>query len=201
MAGRIYGDPGKVANAIAEKELEGAKASLDEALGEGRRLIAEAYEKALREAEGQLRSEIGRAEEQLKSVLSTLELELKTEVSKLKTEHIEAVLREALSRIGEVKASREYEEYLVRILTRLASEGVEYVVRASQDDISRVQALISRLGIRNLRVSREPADILGGVVAETPDGSVRLDFSLDLLVEMNRHRLMGAASRVLFPEL
>ena len=201
MAGKIYGDPGKVANAIAEKELEGAKTSLDDALGEGKRLIAEAYEKALKEAEGELRSEIGRAEEQLKSVLSTLELELKTAVSQLKTEHIEAVLREALSRVGEIKNTKEYEDYLARTLSRLASEGVEYVVRTSQDDISRVQALISRLGIRSLRVSREPAKILGGIIAETPDGSVRLDFSLDLLVEMNKHRLMSVASRVLFPEL
>ena len=197
----IYGDPEKVASSIAEKELEASKKSLEEALNEGLRLISEAYEKALREAESRLRSEIGRAEEQLRSVQSSLELEVKTEVSKLKSQYIEDVIREALSRIGEIKASREYEEYLVRVLRRLSQEGVELVVRAAEDDISRIQALISRLGIRNLTVSTQPIQILGGVVAETPDGSTRLDYSLDLLVKMNEHRLMSVASRVLFPEL
>ena len=200
MPKRIVGDPRKTAEAITSKEFESSKQSLDEALKHGLKLVEEAYYKALREAEQQLNSEISRAEEQLKSIVSSLELDLKSDAARLKTRYLEEALRRALERIGEVKASKAYEDYLVRVLSRLSGEEYgQLILRVSADDRDRVQALVSRLGLRNLTVSPEPADILGGVIAETPDGSVRLDFSIDLLVEMNKHRLLGAASKVLFP--
>jgi len=202
MARKILGDPRKTAQAVASKELESSKSTIDEALAHGLRLLEQAYEKALREAESKLRSEISRAEEQLKSIASSLELDLRSEAARLKTRYLEEALSRALERIGEIKASKAYENYLVRVLSRLSGEEYDQlVVKVAEDDRDRVQALISRLGLRNLVVSPEPAKILGGIVAETPDGSTRLDFSLDLIVEMNKHRLLGTASRVLFPTL
>ena len=196
----IYGDPEKVAKEVTEKEFETSKRVVDEALEHGLKLINEAYEKALREAETRLRSEISRAEEQLKSVVSSLELEVKSEVTALKTKYLEEAMKKAISQIGEVKSSKAYENYLIKVLTRLNEEDYpQLVVYTSEDDVSKVQAIISRLGLHKLVVSTKPAEILGGVIAETPDKSVRLDFSLDLLIKINEHRLLGAASRVLFP--
>ena len=202
MPKNVYGDPEKVAKEITEKEFETSKRVIDEALEHGLKLVKEAYEKALREAESRLKSEISRAEEQLKSVVSSLELEVKSEVAALKTGYLQEAMKTALSRIREVKNTKAYENYLVKVLTRLNEEDYpQLVVHTSEDDISRVQAIISRLGLSKLVVSPKPANIIGGVIAETPDKSVKLDFSLDLLIKINEHRLLGAASRVLFPTL
>ncbi len=200
MAKGIYGDPSKVAEEIVEREFGISKKHVDEAYEHGLKLIREAYEKALREAEVELRGEIGRAEEQLRSVVSSLELEVRSEISALRAKFIEEVLDEAVKRIGELKGEKVYEDYLIKILSRLAGEEYEgLVIRVAEDDMDRVQAIISRLGLSRLKLSREPAPIIGGVIAESPDGSVRLDYSLDLLIQMNKHRLMGVASKILFP--
>ncbi|MCE4628464.1 MAG: V-type ATP synthase subunit E [Desulfurococcales archaeon] len=200
MPKKIYGDPEKAVREIVDKEFKAVKSVLDEALEHALRLLREAYDKSLREAEHSLRSEISRAEEQLKSVASSLDLELKSEAAALKSKYLEEALKRALERIREIKKTKVYEDFIVKVLSGLSKEEYpELVLRVAEDDMSLVQGLVGRLGMRNLTVSREPAPILGGIIAETPDGSVRLDYSLDFIIEMNKHRLLGAASKVLFP--
>jgi V/A-type H+-transporting ATPase subunit E len=92
-----------------------------------------------------------------------------------------------------------YEKYLEKTLLQVSEEGYEeLIIKTSPDDINKVKSLISKLRLRGLKVSKEPVDIIGGIMAETPDGSVRLDYSLDLLLKMNEHRLMSTASKALF---
>ena len=197
----LVGDPRKTAEAAVKPELARSEKVLAEARERAVRLVEEAFEKSLRESEKRLEEALSNAEEQLKSTISGLELEVKSEISRVKSEYINAVIEEALKLVASSKNEPWYEAYLERILLKLRDEGYpELVLRVARDDVDRVRALIARLGLANMRVSREPVDIIGGVIAETPDGSVRLDYSVDLIVKMNLHKLMSVASRNLFLE-
>ncbi len=197
----LIGDPRKTAEAAVKPELARSEKVLGEARERAAKLVEEAFEKSLRESEKRLEEAFASAEEQLKSTISGLELEVKSEVSRVKSEYINAVIDEALKLVAASKGEPWYEAYLEKILLRLRDEGYEeLVLRVARDDMDRVQALVAKLGLANMRVSREPADIIGGVIAETPDGSVRLDYSIDLIVKMNIHKLMSTASRNLFLE-
>ncbi len=197
----IAGDPEAVAREAVEREKAQALAVLEEARAAAGKLVDEAYEKSLYEAEKSVREAVQRAEEQLKSLVSVLDLELKSRVSRVKTRFVEEAIRRALEEVRRRKKGAEwYEKYMEAVLARIAreSEG-EMIVRVAEDDVDLASRLLEKLGDPRLRLG-DPVGIIGGAVAESPDGSVRLDYSLDLLVKMEEHRLRGVAARVLFKE-
>ncbi len=199
--GDLLGDPRKVAEELANRESQKTEKVLEEAKQHAYKIIEDAYKKALSEGEKRLREEFSKAEEQLKSIVSSLELDLKTIVSSEKSKYVEEVIKEALEKIDELAEEEWYEKYLESILLKLTNENYDrLILKTNKRDKDTVQAIIAKLGLRGLEVSPEPVDILGGVIAEAPDGSVRLDYSLDLLVRMNEYKLMSVASRKLFVE-
>ncbi len=197
----IYGDPHAVAEKAVERELEKSVKALDEARDAARKLIKDAYDKSLYEAERRLRDEYARAEEQLRSLISILELELKSKVADVRTRYIDEVIARAKERIREEKKGADwYRSYMERVLGEIAREAEgEMIVYVAEEDRGLAEEILSRLG-GNLRLADEPANIIGGAVAASPDGSTRIDYSLDLLISMEEHRLRGAASKILFKE-
>ncbi len=197
--GEILGNPRKVAEELAQRELSKNLQVLENAKQHAEKLIEDAYAKTLSDTDRKLREELSRAEEQLKSIVSSLELDLKTTISSEKSKYIEQVIEEALKKLDQLYEEEWYSKYLEKILLKLSQESYEnLIIKTNARDKSRVQALIIKLGLKGLTIADETVNILGGLVAETPDGSLRLDYSLDLLVDMNRHKLMSVASKKLF---
>jgi len=198
----VAGDPEAVAREIVSREAEKAYKALEEALEAARRLVADAYEKKLYEAEKKVRDEVARAEEQLKSLISIKELELKSRVSEVKTRYVEEAIRRALERIREEKKGAEwYRRFMERVLTLIAEEagGETMIVRVAPEDRDLAGEIIRSKNLP-LRLSDEPAQIVGGAIGESPDGSTKVDYSLDLLVKMEEYRLRGVAAKILFKE-
>ncbi len=199
--GDLLGDPRKVAEELANRESKKTEKVLEEAKQHAYKIIEDAYKKALSEGERRLREEFSRAEEQLKSIVSSLELDLKTVVSSEKSKYVDDVIKEALKKIDELAEEEWYKKYLESVLLKLTQENYDrLILRTNKRDKDTIQAIIAKLGLRGLEVSSEPVEILGGVIAEAPDGSLRLDYSLDLIVKMNEYKLMSVASRKLFTE-
>ncbi|MCE4600873.1 MAG: hypothetical protein F7C38_04830 [Desulfurococcales archaeon] len=198
----ITGNPEKVAREAVERELEKAIKQLSEAKAAAEKLIRDSYTSNLREAEKKLKEEFARAEEQLKSLISVLELELKSKVSEAKNKYIDEVLEKAKARIKEAKRGADwYNSYMENIIKKLSGEvESEMMVLTAPEDRELVQGLLEKYGGGKLKLSEDAVDILGGIIAVSPDGSTRVDYSLDLLVKMEEYRLRGVASKVLFKE-
>lgn len=198
----ISGNPEKVAGEAVAREIEKAKAQLEEARQASLSLVRDAYQSSLREAERRLREEWAKAEEQFKSLVSVLELELKSKASSAKNEYIDRAIELAVQRVREAKREGDwYEKYMEGVVKRVAAEAGEgMTLYVAGEDYSLAEKLVKAYGRGKLRLSRDPAPILGGVIASSPDGSSRLDYSLDLLIKMEEYRLRSVASKVLFKE-
>jgi V/A-type H+-transporting ATPase subunit E len=202
LAMPITGNPEKVASEAVKEELDKAKVSVAEAKEAAVKLVNDAYESGLRKAERSLSDEISKAEEQLKSLISVLDLELKSKLAEAKNKYIDEVLAEAKKTLREEKAGAPwYKEYMEKVIKAIAEEAPDkMIIKVASEDAELVGTLIAMYGGGKLELSGEFADIIGGAIAETPDGSTRLDYSLDLLFKMEEYRLRSAASRALFKE-
>jgi len=196
---KIVGDPEKVAREAAEREKSQAVSVVEEAKEAALKLLREAYEKKLAEAEKKVRDEVSKAEEQLKSLVSVLELELRNRVAEVETRYVDEAIRRALEEVRRRKQGADwYRAYMRRVIERITREAPgEMIVHVAPEDVELAKSIIEEVGGGKLRLG-DPVEIVGGAIAESPDGSVRLDYSLDLLVKMEEYRLRSVAAKVLF---
>jgi V/A-type H+-transporting ATPase subunit E len=197
----MYGDAEKLASKVVEGELSKAEGEVSDAYNEARRLLEEKMRDVLRKSLDRLREGYMAAEERVKSAAARAEIEVRTFASEERDKYINEVMKEVTEKIKREKVGASwYEAYMRRIIENLASEAGEVgrlVVRVAPEDLDLARRLVAEVG-GNLEVSEEPVEILGGAVASTPDGSVTLDYSLDLLLRDLQPYIRGVASRILF---
>ena len=198
----LAGDPRKLAKEIVDREYNNAIPIIDDAYRAAEKLLDDAYEKALREALKRIDSEYQRMMERLSSKRSSLDLELKNRIAGIKSRYIDEVISKALENLAASKDEEWYTRYLERVISNIAKESEsvsgKIILRTSRDDIERVKTLVGMMRLDRIEVSPDPIDVIGGVVAESEDGSLRLDYSLDLMVRLGESRIRSIASRVLF---
>ncbi|MEB3779155.1 MAG: hypothetical protein GSR85_02845 [Desulfurococcales archaeon] len=198
---KLLGDPKRLGEESVMEEFKSAKGVLDEALSAAIRLVEDAYRKALKEAESMIEDEYSRITERLSSKKSSLDLELKNRVALEKSKYIDEVMEKAIERMREMKGEDWYKEFLKEIVLRVNSEmgDKKVILSASADDIERLKQVVEEAGLGDrIKVSPTPIGIIGGVVAESEDGSERLDYSLDLIIRNNETRIRALIARVLF---
>ncbi len=201
MPGKVYGDPAKMAEKAVARELAAAEKNVEEAYQAGLKLIEDAYEKALRKALDTIASEVQRLQERYESKKSKLELELKNRTAEEKSRYIDMVLEEAFKKLLEDKQGEWYKSYVERSLERALRELPEgqIIVEANPADVGLVENAKSRVpGGERIAEIRADESITGGIVTSTPDGSQRMDLSLDLLIKIIEPRLRLIAGRTLF---
>jgi len=201
---KIKGDPGKLASRVVGRAEKEALEDLEEAYKAAQSLVEDKYRRVLRETTKKLEEEYSRLEERLRSVQARLELELRNTLEAERNKYIDMAMERALSRIKEEKRGASwYEEYMKAVIERLADESREtgeLIVSVAEEDRELAAKLIeeaNREGAK-LRLAGEPADILGGARASSPDGATQLDFSLDFVVRDNESLLRSVALRSLF---
>ena len=197
----FHGDPEKLAGEVVAGEREEALSQVRDAYESSLRLLEQKLEEVLRKSLQRLRDEYMIAEERVKSARARAEIELKTFASAEKDRYVSKVLEAVRERIRSEKRGADwYGAFMRRVFERLAEEAREtggLIVRVAPEDLELARRLASEVG-GGLEVSQEPAQILGGAVASTRDGSATLDYSLDLLLRDMEPLLRGVASRALF---
>lgn len=194
----VSGDPAKVAEGITAKALSDMKSKLDEALSAAMKLLESSYARAVDQVRAEVQRKAEELSELLRSKAAEADLQVKLREESIKAEETEKVMNEALARISKDKGEW-YVKFLRRVLEALQEEGEAYggfVVRCSAEDRELLKELIK--GYRGLELSDEPVPVMGGVIATSKDGSVRLDYSIGQLVKENETYLRGLASRTLF---
>ena len=200
MGGRLFGDSRSLAGRIAEREFERVSGSIEEAYSTGLRILRDAYSKAVRRLEGELRERLASLRERVASERSTLELNLRHRVAVEKSIAIESVLKEAVENVLSDKSGEWYKKYLEQAISRAISEMPpgDVRVRAAPEDKSAVEEILSsKFPERGVQVM-EDSSIRGGIIVESVDGLTRSDYSLDLVIKSVESSLRAKASRELF---
>ncbi len=194
----VSGDPAKVAESITGKAISDLNSKLEEALAAALKLLGSSYNKAVEE----LRSAIERKAEELNDLLKSkaaeADLQVKLKEESIKAEETSRVMEEAMRRLRQDRGEW-YVKFLRKVLQSLQEEGETYggfTLRCSAEDLGLVRELIK--GYRGLELSDEPVLVVGGVVATSKDGTVKLDYTIDQIVRENETFLRGLASRELF---
>lgn len=194
----ISGEARKVADSVTKKALSQLESQLDEALSAALKLTDSSHKASSEKAVKAIEIKAEELRELLRSKAAEADLEVKLKEESIKAEATDKVMSEALRRL-KLDRGEWYTKFLRRILDTLQDEAKSYggfIIHGSAEDLDLLRDLIK--GYSGLELSEEPVQVVGGVVAVSKDGSVRLDYTLDQLVKENYTYLRGLASRELF---
>jgi len=194
----ISGEARKVADSVTKKALSQLESQLDEALSAALKLTDSSHKASSEKAVKAIEIKAEELRELLRSKAAEADLKVKLKEESIKAEATDKVMSEALRRL-KLDRGEWYTKFLRRILDTLQDEAESYggfIIHGSAEDLNLLRDLIK--GYSGLELSEEPVQVVGGVVAISKDGSVRLDYTLDQLVKENYTYLRGLASRELF---
>jgi len=194
----ISGEARKVADSVTKKALSQLESQLDEALSAALKLTDSSHKASSEKAVKAIEIKAEELRELLRSKAAEADLKVKLKEESIKAEVTDKVMSEALRRL-KLDRGEWYTKFLRRILDTLQDEAKSYggfIIHGSAEDLNLLRDLIK--GYSGLELSEEPVQVVGGVVAVSKDGSVRLDYTLDQLVKENYTYLRGLASRELF---
>jgi len=194
----ISGEARKVADSVTKKAISQLESQLNEALSAALKLADSSHKASSEKAVKAIERKAEELRELLRSKAAEADLRVKLKEESIKAEATDKVMSEALRRL-KLDRGEWYTKFLRRILDSLQDEAESYggfVIHGSAEDLNLLRDLIK--GYSGLELSEEPVQVVGGVVAISKDGSVRLDYTLDQLVKENYTYLRGLASRELF---
>jgi V/A-type H+-transporting ATPase subunit E len=194
----ISGDTRKVADSVTKKAISQLESQLDEALSAALKLADSSHKASSEKAVKVIERKAEELRELLRSKAAEADLKVKLKEESIKAEVTDKVMSEALRRL-KLDRGEWYTKFLRRILDTLQDEAESYggfIIHGSAEDLNLLRDLIK--GYSGLELSEEAVQVVGGVVAVSKDGSVRLDYTLDQLVKENYTYLRGLASRELF---
>ncbi len=193
------GDAERLASEAMKEDVSKSLKLLSEASEASLKLLEDSYKRGLEEAERRLLEEFSNLNERVKSLKSKLDFELRSRMAEKRNKFIEAVLAEVRRRLKEAKDEDWYKTYMESVFRALAVEARELgalKVMVAPEDLDLAKSIASRYP-ELLKVSREPVDIIGGVIAESQDGTVKLDYSFDLIISRNEAKLRYIALKAL----
>ncbi len=190
---KIIEEAEREAKEIIEEAEEEAEKILDKAKREAEEKRREILEQARREAETRKRREIAQAK-----------LEVRQLRLKVKEECIEEAMERAKEEIRKMAedGSRRYLEFLERaaIEAARALSSDKVILRVNERDQKAMEELIPdvRVEVDKEIELGDPVDILGGVIAESEDGSEVFDNSVEARLKRMRSELVRRISETLF---
>ena len=195
----LTGNPKKVAEEIKEKNFVETKKLIDDAYNASLKLLNDSYQAALNDFKKGLNDKSQELSESLKSVEASLQLEVRKAVSEKRNKYIDDVFNNAVNEIKKEKNKEWYINFMKKVISIIASEADNYnglIIYTSEDDKELVKKLTSQ--IKNVEISKENINIIGGIIAMNKEGTIKLDFSIDQIIKENEVFLKGIASDKLF---
>ena len=180
---------------------------LSEAQKEAERIKEEARKRAEARAEWILRKARTQAEIEKQRIIANARLEVRKKRLQVQEELIQEVISALKERLAELP-EEEYFPMLVDLTASAVRElGVRSVVVLSNERTLRMlsekldefmKALAEKLGIEVEVSLGEPVNTIGGVIVETPDGSVRVDNTFESRIERFESELRAEIAKALF---
>ena len=182
----------KVKQEILERAQAEADKAVEAAQGEARAVMKSAekqvagYGRMMEEDLEALSNAVKRKE------VASAELELKKQLLSAKSELIEGVFGEARKKLGSLP-DKKRESHIIALLNAAKKEMNVSAVQCSSKDARFVEAS----GSGRLKVVKND-EMLGGIIAESPDGKLRVDYSYETLLEQVKEKVLGDVAKILF---
>ncbi len=175
---------------VKEEILKNAKVEEEklvaEARGEAKRIMKKAEKKVeemRKESEEEIKKKINTIKQQ---ELASAELENKKMLLEAKKGIIEGVFSEAQKRI-ESMDSRKTESYIKKLLEKIKDDIDAEYVYCSKKDIKLVKEF-----------KAEAAEIIGGLMAENKDKTIKVDYSFDTMLQNIKENELQGVNKTLF---
>lgn len=182
----------KVKQEILDNARKEASAMIEAAQAEGRS-IANAAEKQAGENDLAAEEKLQRDFDFMKRrEVASAELELRKQVLATKSAIVEKVFGEAANKLKSL-AEKKREAHIKALLYAARNELSVAVVRCNSMDVNIVEAF----GEGRLKII-PGSNLLGGIIAESSDGRLRVDYSYEAVLEQVRSRVLGDVARALF---
>ncbi|MBI2550054.1 hypothetical protein HYV83_02635 [Candidatus Woesearchaeota archaeon] len=175
------------AQAEADKAIDAAQSEAKAVMKSAEKQVA-GYERMMEEDLEALSNAVKRKE------VASAELELKKQLLSAKSELIEGVFRDARKKLGSLP-DKKRESHITALLDAARKEMNVSVVQCSSKDARFVEA--SGSGDSRLKVVKND-EMLGGIIAESPDGRLRVDYSYDILLGQVKSKVLGDVAKILF---
>lgn len=150
-----------------------------------------------REAEEIINRSVKKAEAEKVELLSRARIKAKREAMAVKDKYFGILMSNLRTEIDKFLLSDRYEPYLMGLAAELAGEtqlSDSLVIYMKADDLARYGNSIKQILVksRNWDISFKEADdsIIGGFIAEDTKGHIRVNLSVDALLEDNRNYIM-----------
>ncbi len=180
---------------------------LSEAREEAEKLKEEARKRAEARAEWILRKAKTQAEIEKQRIIANAKLEVRKRKLAVQEEYIRRVIEELKNRLANLP-DEEYFPILVELTAKAVDElGTDSVVLRSNERTLKLiverlsdfkEKLAGRLGKQVEVTIGEPVQTIGGVIVESPDGSVRVDNTFEARIERFESELRAAIAKTLF---
>jgi len=183
---RILGDAEKDASSILNEAKDNIKQMKEEAGSKSKEEVKKINESAMKDSSAERHR-----------ILSSAKLQSHNLKLASQEELIGEVLETSKKKLGGLRKSKQrYEKALMNLANDGLSEisSTELVLIASAEDKELCKALAKEL---KTEVGK-PADILGGVIVETKDGSIRVDNSFEKRIEREGDLLRNEIAKALF---
>lgn len=176
--------------AVKEEILNSAKEEANSLIAEARKeanRIAKEAEKKIEELQAKSESETKKAFETIKrQELASAELENKKMLLEAKKQIIDATFAEARKKLESLD-DKKREAIMKKLLERAKSEMEAAKIYCSKRDAKLAKG-----------VNVQAADITGGLIAENEDGTVRIDYTFDTMLQSIKERELQNISKLLF---
>lgn len=179
----------KVKQDILEKARKEADEILEAAAADARAIMKSA-EKQAQDCEKALAEEEGKAAELMKRrEVASAELEMQKQVLSAKNELIESVFDVVRKRL-KLRSDKSREADVKSLLKAASQEMGVAVVQCNTRDAKFIEG-------GGLRVAGNDA-LLGGIIAESPDGRLRVDYSYETLLGQVKAKVLSDVAKKLF---
>ncbi|MFB6490245.1 MAG: V-type ATP synthase subunit E [Thermoproteus sp. AZ2] len=122
-------------------------------------------------------------------------VEARRRTAELSEQIVEAVINDVYDYVDKNRSSDDYIKFLEKALERAKEYiGPDATIYASPKDKNAVTALMRKLGMRG---EVRDGDMRGGLLAESLDGSIKMDLTIESLIASSREEL----KRIIYSKL
>ncbi len=145
-----------------------------------------------------------KAENEKRKITSVTEVEMRNLLLQIKEDLVDSAFEKALVKLQDFVKTEEYHEHLLKLIEEVAKriDSKNLMVQVNAEDKAWLtQDMLSRLSKklrRELKLSDETEDFIGGCKIQTVDGKITYDSTIDNRLQELKPTLRVEAAKILF---
>lgn len=193
-----------ITNEVLEDVQKEAQAIIFAAEDEAKKTLRTAKEQADQNYQTIINQAKIEGESERRKIASATEVEMRNDLLQTKEDLVDAAFAEALAKLKEFKATKEYRDYLTKLIEQVAKriDRKNLIVQVNAEDKTWItQGILNRLSKKllcELTLSDQTQEFIGGFKIQTEDGKITYDSTIDNRLEELKPTLRVEIAKILF---